>query len=147
MAAKLKDGCIGVAHDGKRFGPLKYYEQASLGYPYRDEAGNMWTSYGTGYGSTKNLARIVSEPDAPPADPIAHMFEDVPAVPASRRFVGGEIYSCVHLTKERLSDGVNVVVGNEFGHKIYATTSEARLLIAALQAAIEEIEANTPEEK
>jgi hypothetical protein len=144
MAIELQDGCVGVAHDGEKFGPMKYYEQSRCGYPYRDEHGNMWTESGLGLGFTKSLVRIIPGPDTQPADPIAHLFEDVPAVPASRRFVGGEIYSCVHLTKERLSDGVNVVVGNEFGHKIYATTSEARLLIAALQAAIE---ATTPEEK
>jgi hypothetical protein len=102
--------------------------------------------YPDGRAGPRDIIRVISEPDAPPAGPIAHMFEDVPAVPASRRFVGGEIYSCVHLTKERLRDGVNVVIGNEFGHKIYATTSEARLLIAALQAAIDAIEAATPEE-
>jgi hypothetical protein len=78
--------------------------------------------------------------DAPPADPIAHLFEDVPAV---RKFVGGKVYR---------STSIHVDVGlakitNHAGGVIYASPNEARLLIAALQAAIKELEAPTPEEK
>jgi hypothetical protein len=78
--------------------------------------------------------------DAPPADPIAHLFEDVPAV---RKFVGGKVYRS---TSIHVDMGLAKIT-NQAGGVFYASPNEARLLIAALQAAIKELEAATPEER
>jgi hypothetical protein len=142
MTIELNVGGVYAAQNGTAFGPVG--NGIDRLYPFTC-GGYSWTGSGVydrraDYHGGMNLVRVISEPDAQPAAAIAHLFKDVPAV---RKFVGGKVYR---------STSIHVDVGlakitNQAGGVIYASPNEARLLIAALQAAIKELEAPTPEEK
>jgi hypothetical protein len=144
MAIELNVGGVYAAQNGTAFGPVG--NGIDRLYPFTC-GGYSWTGSGVydrraDYHGGMNLVRVISEPDAQPAAAIAHLFEDVPAV---RKFVGGKVYCGVSI-RIRPEFG-DITITSDAGATVYASTKEARRLIAALTAAIEAIEAATPEEK
>jgi hypothetical protein len=94
--------------------------------------------YPDGRAGPRDIIRVISEPDAPPADPIAHLFKDVPAVPASRRFVGGDVFHGVSILKAESAWPLELHLKGVFAFGFDADAG--KIIIAALQAAIDAIE-------
>jgi hypothetical protein len=103
------------------------------------DRGYTFCANGQKYASVKShydLIRVISEPDAPtdaPSDPLAHLFEEVPAM---RKFIGGKVYRSTRI----YTDVGLVSISNENGLSIYSSPSEARILAAALIAAADAID-------
>jgi hypothetical protein len=108
-------------------------------FPWSNGAHQLFANDGTvwkGHNPHRNLIRVISEPDAPtdaPSDPLAHLFEEVPAM---RKFIGGKVYRSTRI----YTDVGLVSISNENGLSIYSSPSEARILAAALIAAADAID-------
>jgi hypothetical protein len=142
MAIKLQDGGFYVDASGVTVGPMIDRGTFAWQFIVKLGDGQAWQEDGAGSRPGARIVRVASEPSVTFTDPIAHLFEDVPAV---RKFVGGKVYCGVSI-RIRPEFG-DITITSDAGATVYASTKEARRLIAALTAAIEAIEAATPEEK
>jgi hypothetical protein len=123
------------------------YNQSGADNPFYSNAPKQW--YFPNGSVNRNRAPHVNdliaiipapdsaEPDAQRADPIAHLFEDVPA---SRRFVGGEVIPGILLLipESKVVISVGKVLGTDVCKHI--TPADARNLAAAILAAADALE-------
>jgi hypothetical protein len=129
---------------GVACGPIKW-SPLNGRFSFTDGVNKSWDESGRycGRGHHKfDLIAIISapdsvEPDAQRADPIAHLFEDVPA---SRRFVGGEVIPGILLLipESKVVISVGKVLGTDVCKHI--TPADARNLAAAILAAADALE-------